>query len=137
MGTAGKYVGAVVAIAAFAAACGPIEYVNQVTRKAGRAVAAADAVSTDDDARYIYWSTLAREYLHQARREAAFADFQAANRFGRKAAFAAHKAREAALQVAKDPSKRVPPLDAAAPDGGDGFSDIDVEEPPPPKREEP
>ena len=70
--------------------CGPIEYVNTVTRKADSAVEAARAV---DAAKWSpYWWTRATQYLHQARVEAASADFQAANRFGRLAEEAAIKA---------------------------------------------
>ena len=70
-----------VLLVAATAACGPIEYVNQVTRTAATSVDEARAV---DAARYApYWWTRAIEYLHQAREQAAHANFQAANRFGR------------------------------------------------------
>jgi hypothetical protein len=82
-------------VLAAAAACGPIEYVNQVTRKANAEVAAARAVGAEKHAPYHY--TLAVEYLQRARREAADADYQAANRFGRKAEEAARTAREIAI----------------------------------------
>ena len=52
-------------------------------------MSSAKAVANEDDAHYRYWYTLAVQYLKQARQEAASADYQAANRFGRKAAFAA------------------------------------------------
>ena len=84
-----------------ATACGPIEYVNQVTRKASSEVEAAKAVKADKHAPY--WYTLAVEYLHKAREEAAAADFQAANRFGRRSAKAARKARSVAIERARDP----------------------------------
>jgi hypothetical protein len=126
MGTAWRF-GAIAAFAVAAAvACGPIEYVNEVTRKASNDVAAAEAVANENDAHYVYWFTLAREYLHQAREEAAAADYQAANRFGRKASFAARKAKESALRSAADPSSMVRPLDVG-PDDTDGFSDLDDE----------
>jgi hypothetical protein len=84
------------------AACGPIEYANTVTRRADTAVASARAVNA---AKWSpYWWTLATEYLHQARVEAAAADFQAANRFGRLAEDAAIKAREESLRRASDPA---------------------------------
>ena len=76
-------------------ACGPIEYVNQVSRKAAAQVEAAQAVQADKVAPY--WYTLAVEYLHKAREEAAHADYQAANRFGRRAGEAATKALEITL----------------------------------------
>ena len=98
--------------------CGPIEYVNQVTRSADSAVAAARTAEAETYAPY--WWTRAVEYLHQARVEAAAADFQAANRFGRLATEAAEKAREEALRrevpappKARDAAPAKPP--AAAP----------------------
>lgn len=111
-------------------ACGPIEYINQVTRKADGEVEAAEALGASDDPTYQYWYTLAREYLYKAREEAALADYQAANRFGRKAELAARKAREAALQSAADPASapRAPAPVAPAGRDDDGFSDIGVDE---------
>jgi hypothetical protein len=92
----------IVALASMLLACGPIEYVNTVTRKADSAVEAARAA--DAPKWSPYWWTRAVEYLHQARVEAASADFQAANRFGRLAEEAARKAREEALRRAADPA---------------------------------
>jgi hypothetical protein len=92
------------ALAALLCACGPIEYVNQVTRRADSAVAAARVAEAETYSPY--WWTRATEYLRQARVEAAAADFQAANRFGRLATEAADKAREEALHVAADPAAR-------------------------------
>lgn len=89
--------------------CGPIEYVNQVTRKADSAVEAARAVEADKYAPYYY--TLALEYLHKAREEASYADYQAANRFGRAAAKAAIKAKELSLARASDPDNTDGPID--------------------------
>ena len=91
-------------LAALLCACGPIEYVNQVTRRADSAVAAARVAEAETYSPY--WWTRATEYLHQARVEAAAADFQAANRFGRLATEAADKAREEALHLAADPEAR-------------------------------
>lgn len=87
---------------AAAASCGPIEYVNTVTRGAGSAVDEARAANAAQWSPY--WWTRAVEYLHQARVEAAAADFQAANRFGRLAEEAAIKARDEALVRAANPS---------------------------------
>ncbi len=87
-------------------ACGPIEYVNQVTRRASSEVDAAKAVKADKHAPY--WYTLAVEYLHKAREEAATADFQAANRFGRRSSEAARKARALAVDRAQHPQPREP-----------------------------
>lgn len=127
MGTAGRFGARVagLALCTVSFACGPIEYVNEVTRKASNNVAKAKAVHNPDDAHYVYWYTLAVEYLHKAREEAAYADYQAANRFGRKAAFAAEKARQSALQSAADPSSMVRPLDVEADSGGgDDLRDV-------------
>ena len=86
------------------ASCGPIAYVNEVTRKASASVELARAAEADKYAPY-YW-TRATQYLHQAKVLAAHADFQAANRFGRLASAAAEKAVVEAAEAAKDPSKR-------------------------------
>lgn len=84
-------------------ACGPIAYVNEVTRRASTSVDAARAVQADKYAPY-YW-TRANQYLHQARVAAARADFQGANRFGKLASEAGDKAVVEAEIVRKDPTK--------------------------------
>jgi hypothetical protein len=89
------------------AACGPIVYVNEVSRHASDSVDAARAAHADKLAPY--WWTRATQYLEKAREIAAHADFQGANRFGQLAAEAADKATAEALIAARDPSKR--PLD--------------------------
>lgn len=86
------------------AACGPLAYVNEVTRRADDAVAEARQAEAEKYAPY--WWTRATQYLHKARENAARADFQGANRFGRLATEAAQKA----IVEAKDPSKR--PIEA-------------------------
>ena len=83
--------------------CGPIEYINQVTRRASSEVEAARAARADKFAPYEY--TLAVEYLNKAREEAAAADYQAANRFGRKSATAAAEARALAVARSGDPAR--------------------------------
>lgn len=98
---------AVALLAAGSAACGPIAYLNEVTRRADDAVAAARRAEAEKYAPY--WWTRATQYLHKARERAAYADFQGANRFGRLATAAA----EQAIVDAKDPSKR--PIDPSAP----------------------
>lgn len=99
---------ALVALAGLAlAACGPVLYVSDVTRKATDAVEAARAVHADKYAPY--WWTRATQYLHKAHEVAAHADFQAANRFGRIATESATKAAEEATLAARDASRR--PLD--------------------------
>lgn len=74
-----------------------MEYIKQVPRGAAPAVEKATAVANDDSPEYLYWHTLSVEYLRKSRQEAAAADFQAANRFGRLSEEAAEKARQAAL----------------------------------------
>ncbi|MGE3457391.1 MAG: hypothetical protein AB7O24_19915 [Kofleriaceae bacterium] len=91
-------------IAATITACGPIIYVNEVTRNADDAVETARTARADKYAPY--WWTRAIEYLNKAREVAAHADFQAANRYGQLAAEAAQKATIEAEIAAKDPSKR-------------------------------
>jgi sRNA-binding protein len=96
------------------AGCGPVAYVNEVTRRADDAVEEARRAEADKLAPY--WWTRATEYLHKARENAARADFQGANRFGRLATEAAQQA----IVDAKDPSKR--PIDlekAPAKDGAE------------------
>jgi hypothetical protein len=92
---------------ALTSGCGPIEYVGQVTRKASTAVSAAKAVDADKYSPYFY--TLAVEYLHKAREEAASADFQAANRFGRRSEKAAKMAKVEALERAGKPLEQFLP----------------------------
>lgn len=91
----------VLAVALIAGGCGPVGYINQVTLKADTAVAAATAVDAQRFAPY--WYTLAVQYLHRAREEAALADFEAANRFGKKATNAADKAKKLAIERAANP----------------------------------
>lgn len=100
-----------------ATGCGSVIYVNQVTRKASTSVEAAKAAEADVYAPYHY--TLAVHYLRKAREEAAAADFQAANRFGRMSYQAAETARELAVERAANPGDRSwkPPPGAPAYDG--------------------
>ena len=104
-----RRLGLVLALVLGTPACGPIAYVNEVTRKASDSVDQARAAQADKYAPY-YW-TRATQYLHQAKVLAAHADFQAANRFGRLANEAAEKAIVEAAAAAKDPSKRPLELD--------------------------
>jgi hypothetical protein len=100
-----------------ATGCGSVLYVNQVTRKASTSVEAAKAAEADVYAPYQY--TLAVHYLRKAREEAAAADFQAANRFGRLSYQAAETARELAVERAANPgdSSWKPPPGAPGHDG--------------------
>jgi hypothetical protein len=83
--------------AASIAGCGPIEYINQVGVKAAGAVSAAKLAQADRYAPYEY--TAAEEYLHKAREEASYAEYEDAIEFGRKAEELADKGR--AIAVAK------------------------------------
>ena len=107
---------ALAVLAAGLAACGPVAYVNEVTRRADDAVANARHAEADKYAPY--WWTRATQYLHKAREVAAHADFQGANRFGRLATEAA----EQAIVEAKDPSKRPQGLEPAAPKAKGGLA---------------
>lgn len=81
-----------------AGGCGPVEYLHQVTRRAQTAVSAAKSAGADRHAPYEY--TAAAEYLHKAREEAGYADYQSAIRFGRKAEVLALRAAKIALATA-------------------------------------
>jgi hypothetical protein len=96
------------------AGCGPIVYINDVTRGASTKVDEAREAGADKYS--LYWWTRATEYLRKSRELAAHADFQAANRYGRLAGEAAEKAIEEALIASKDPAKRNAP--AKEPDKG-------------------
>ena len=95
---------ALVLVVVAAAACGPIAYVNEVTRRASTSVDAARDAKADKYAPY-YW-TRATQYLRQARVKAAKSDWEGANRFGRLAAEAGDQAVVEAQIAEKDPSKR-------------------------------
>jgi hypothetical protein len=82
---------ALLAFAALAAGCGPIEYMNQVGSKAANAVAAAKEAQAERYAPYEF--TAAEEYLHKAREEAGYAEYQDAIEYGRKSEELAIKAR--------------------------------------------
>jgi Domain of unknown function (DUF4398) len=88
---------------AAAAGCGPIRYVSGVTGDASEAVDEARAAKAE--ALAPYWFTRAVEYLQRARYEAAEADWQAANRFGRLALAAAETALTEAATAAADPER--------------------------------
>src|ERR1043165_1445194 len=80
------------------AACGPVQYITQVSRGAAVDVEAAKAAHADRYAPYEY--TAAVEYLHKAREEEGYADHEAAVHFGKMSADFASKAREIALAAA-------------------------------------
>jgi hypothetical protein len=92
----------------FASGCGPVEYINQVSFKAASALAAAKEAQADRLAPYEY--AAAESYLHKAREEASYAQYQDSIEYGRKAEEQAHKARAIALtrmspSSTSDPSK--------------------------------
>ncbi len=91
---------AVLFVVAVLTGCGPIAYVNQVTREASTKVDRARELEAEKWSPY--WWTRATTYLRMAREVAAHADFQGANRFGRLAAEAADKA----IFEAENPAKR-------------------------------
>jgi hypothetical protein len=103
-----------ISVAATMVACGPIGYVSNV-RSASTAVEEARAVNAAKYAPYEW--TRAVEYLHAARAEAAMADFEAANRFGRLATEAATKAKADAIRRAGDPRA----MDEITPPAGAGL----------------
>jgi hypothetical protein len=104
-----RWVYAMLATLIATASCGPIAYVNQVTRRASTAVDEARAAEADKYAPY--WWTRATQYLRKAREIAAHADYQGANRFGRLATESAEQATAEAAIAKRDPSKR--PLELA------------------------
>ena len=79
-------------------ACGPVQYITQVSQTASGELAAAKAANADKYAPYEYTSAV--EYLHKAREEEGYADHEAAVHFGKIAADMASKAREIALAQA-------------------------------------
>jgi hypothetical protein len=62
--------------------CGPVEYLNQVSSKAVTAVAAAKAANAEQYAPYEYTAAVA--YLHKAREEGGYAEYQIAIEYGRR-----------------------------------------------------
>jgi hypothetical protein len=85
-------------------ACGPIEYLSQVSSRAATAVEAAKQAHAD---RYApYELTAAEEYLHKAREEGAYAQYQDAIEYGRKSEEMANRARAMALAASQRGSPR-------------------------------
>jgi hypothetical protein len=85
-----------------AGGCGPIEYLNQVSSKAATAVVAAKKAQADRYAPYEY--TAAEEYLHKAREEAGYAEYQDAIEYGHKAEDLAMRARAIAMSRLNAPA---------------------------------
>jgi hypothetical protein len=79
-----------VLLAAGLCACGPIQFVSQVTIRAEKSVAAARLHKAHIYAKYEYYG--AEAYLEQAKHRAGFGDFQTSYRYGKKAEKMANKA---------------------------------------------
>jgi hypothetical protein len=92
--------GAAVA-SSIAIGCGPIEYINQVSVKAASAVAEAKLAEAARYAPYEY--TAAEEYLHKAREEGGYAEYQDSIEYGRKAEELAKRARAIAVARMSQP----------------------------------
>jgi hypothetical protein len=92
--------------------CGPVEYLNQVTRRASRAMAAAKEVDAEKLAPYEYYSSTS--YLQKARELAGYARYQLAIEYGRKAEEEALKARSIAVEK-KGESPAAQPVAPVAP----------------------
>ena len=85
-------------------ACGPVEYISQVGNKAASAVSSAKLAQADRYAPYEY--TAAEEYLHKAREEAGYAEYQDAIEVGRRVEELANRARAISVEkLAQKPSK--------------------------------
>lgn len=108
------------------AACGPVEYISQVTRRASSEVAAAKAAGAEKTAPYEYTSAVL--YLHKAREEAGYADFQAAIRFGKVAQKMAEKAKELAISGAGEAASRAVIEEPPTSDADGGAEDEDGED---------
>lgn len=83
--------------------CGPIEYID-VSTKAGAALLAAKNADAERLAPYEY--TAAAAYLHKAREEAGYSEYQVSIEFGRRAEALATRAR--ALAQAKAQGEPAP-----------------------------
>ena len=106
--------------------CGPVEYISQVGNKAASAVSAAKLAQADRYAPYEY--TAAEEYLHKAREEAGYSEYQDAIEYGKKAEDLANRAR--AIAVSKQ-------AEAASQSSRTTPSSEHEEPAPAPKRSEP
>lgn len=83
------------------AACGPIEFVSQVTIRAERAVSDAKLMHAERWAPYEYFGAAA--YLEQAKFRAGYGDFQTSYRYGKKSeAMAKDAARLTKIRVDED-----------------------------------
>ncbi|MEP6654189.1 MAG: hypothetical protein ABJA82_12570 [Myxococcales bacterium] len=95
--------------------CGPARFLSQVNDKAAGAVAAAKEANAAVLAPYEY--TAAMEYLHKAREEGAYAEYQVAIEYGRRAEDLAQRARALAVErrAGGGEAPATPGAEAAAP----------------------
>jgi hypothetical protein len=93
--------------------CGPIEYINQVSVRAASALDAAKKVGADRYAPYEY--TAAAEYLHKAREEGGYAEYQDAIEYGHKAEELAERAKAITVTRMNEPVSAAPPAASDAP----------------------
>ena len=128
-------------LSAATSGCGPIEYINQVSLKAASALAAAQQAGGDRYAPYEY--TAAEEYLHKAREEAGYAEYQDSIEYGRKAEELADRAKAIAATRMNQPTSSPPaaaPSDPASASGAQPPASADGEpaaDPPPAAPERP
>ena len=99
-----RCVGPALALASAAlAGCGPVEYISQVSNRAAAAVSAAKLAQADRYAPYEY--TAAEEYLHKAREEGGYSQYEDAIEYGHRAEDLANRARAISLQrLAEQPT---------------------------------
>jgi hypothetical protein len=98
-----------------AGGCGPIEYLNQVGYKAAGAVAAAKRAQADRYAPFEY--TAAEEYLHKAREEAGYSQYETSIQYGRQAEEMANRARAIAITATTTSPAAANPATAPIPVG--------------------
>jgi environmental stress-induced protein Ves len=95
-----------------ATGCGPIEYLD-TSAKAGAALAAAKQADAEHLAPYEY--TAATEYLHKAREEAGYSQYQQSIEFGHRAEAMASRARALSTANAQEKTAPAAPPPAAVP----------------------
>jgi hypothetical protein len=84
-------------------ACGPVGYISQVSRRAATAVEEARQAGAERLAPYEF--TAATVYLHEARDEAAAAQYQIAIQYGQRAEQLAERAKLLAQERANEAPK--------------------------------
>src|SRR5205085_8730716 len=83
--------------------CGPVEYISQVGNRAASAVSSAKLAQADRYAPYEY--TAAEEYLHKAREEGGYSQYEDAIEYGHRAEELANRARAISLlRLAEQPT---------------------------------